>query len=727
MRKRLLVSLALLSLFTVSIASAATFKTASTITVGNTAGGFVVGDFTSDGNLDVAIVNTNNAQVYVGNGKGNFTPGPTTQTEPDAECIAVGDVNNDGKLDLVVAGANGTNILLGNGNGTFRSARGINNFNINTIAIADFNHDGNADLLLNGITLLLGNGNGTFQTGHDLNSAYSSFPVVVGDFNGDGKMDFAEINDNAVSSVVQVMLGNGDGTFQPPVVTTPPGFGLAGIAAGDFNGDGKLDLAAAVCSDQFCNAAGAADILLGNGDGTFQISEINAAFGLRPKLILTGDFNADGHTDIVEVNNSADFALFTGKGDGTFNPSRSWALPGGAFQGAVGDFNNDGHLDMITLDNQNFDGTVRVLAVVLSGSGPNFQAAPESFMNVPDALAAGDFNEDGKLDLIASNGFDNTGSVAAGQGNGLFIARPSFALLPPNNSASQVLVADFNGDHHLDVIAASNSKVGQLFLSLGNGNGTFHPGVRVNAGFHSGYFTAGDFNGDGILDVAAANFERSGSGDVQVALGNGDGTFQPPIVIAVGAVEPSYLAAGDMNGDGKQDLLVVASGIPSSMFVLLGNGDGTFQPPSPAITLGTYAVQPLLIDLNGDGKLDAVLQMNNSTQNLYVALGNGDGTFQTPQIYTLPGGPAYVSGTAVVADFNGDGHLDIAAPYVTFNGQFGIGLLLGQSNGTFTMGTPVNVVPGTMVGGDFNGDGKPDIVFDNPSANFVAALLNVSP
>jgi hypothetical protein len=723
----LTVVIAILASGLATLANAATFKTSSTITVGNFAGGFVVGDFTSDGNLDVAILNPSNAQIYVGNGRGGFTPGPTTTTAPDSESIAVGDLNNDGKLDLVVAGAGGTNILLGNGNGTFRSAKGLNNSNIQTIAIADFNHDGNADLLLDGITLLLGNGNGSFQTGHDLNSSYTTIPVVVGDFNGDGNLDFAEINDNALTPVVQVMLGNGDGTFQPAVVTTPPGFNLASLAGADFNGDGKLDLAVAVCSDQFRLAAGSADVLLGKGDGTFQAQQINAAFGQKPKLILTGDFNADGHTDIVEINGTADFALFTGKGDGTFNPSRSWAIPQGAFHAALGDFNNDGHLDLITINSLNFDGTIRMLSIALSAPGPNFQAAPESFMNAPDALATGDFNEDGKLDLIASSGFDNTGSVALGQGNGPFNARRSFPLLPPNNSASQVLVGDFNGDHHQDVIASSGSKVGQLFLSLGNGDGTFRPGVRVNAGVHSGYFTAGDFNGDGILDVAAANFERSGSGTVQVALGNGDATFQAPIVIGVGANEPTYLAVGDMNGDGKQDLVVVMYAIPSSMFVLLGNGDGTFQPPSPAVTLGTYAVQPLLIDLNGDGKLDVVLQMNNSTQNLYVVLGNGDGTFQAPQIYSLPGGPLYVSGTAIVADFNGAGRLDIAAPYGTSIGQYGISLLFGQSNGTFTIGSPVNIVAGIMVGGDFNGDGKPDIVFDNPSANFVVSLLNVSP
>jgi hypothetical protein len=724
-----MLSVMLVSLFALNLA-AANFKTPRIFNVANTADAFAVGDFNADGNLDVALVagnSTNTVQIYSGDGKGNLVPGPITSVLPDSQAIAAADINNDGKLDLIVGGANGVSVLLGYGNGGFRSGKAVHYNNTDTIAIGDFNRDGKLDLLLNGATFFAGNGDGTFQSGHDVGTRSSSFPVALGDFNGDGKLDFAMLDDSTSPTNLDIVLGNGDGTFQSAMVITPPNVGNRSIISADFNGDGKVDLAMTGCSDPYCNAAGVADIYLGNGDGTFQLQVFTAAVGYGPGSILTADFNGDHHLDILEVNNSSDFAVFTGNGDGTFNSSRSWALPVGAFSSvAVGDFNNDGQPDLITLNYQNNNAT-RILTLALGAPGPNFQAPPESFVSVADVLATGDFNEDGKLDVVASNGFNNLASVALGQGNGTFISRSSFTVLPPNNSAGEFVVGDFNGDHHLDLVTVSDNKFGQVFLALGNGNGTFQPGVRVNVGIHSNFVAAADVNGDGKLDLVATNYGTGGIGNVQVALGNGDGTFQSPTTVSVGSYDPNFLAIGDLNGDGKPDLLVVNGGNPGSFAILLGNGDGTFQSPSPSTTLGTYPMQPLLVDLNGDGRRDVVFQMNNLTQNLYVFLGNGDGTFLPPQIYNLTGGPSYVIGTPVVADFNGDGRLDIAAPYGAAIGSAGIDLLLGQSDGTFSMGPAISVSPGVLVGGDFNGDGKADIVFNNPYGNMIATLLNVSP
>jgi hypothetical protein len=166
---------------------------------------------------------------------------------------------------------------------------------------------------------------------------------------------------------------------------------------------------------------------------------------------------------------------------------------------------------------------------------------------------------------------------------------------------------------------------------------------------------------------------------------------------------------------------------PGSYITMLGNGDGTFQAASAPAALGTYPMQPILADLNGDGKIDMVLQMNSPTNNLYVLLGNGDGTFQAPEIFSLADGPGYVLGGAVIADFNGDGILDIAAPYGCCQiGVVGIGMLYGTGHGTFTQGPAIGVVPGMIVGGDFNGDGKTDILFGDAYSNMVSALLDVS-
>jgi hypothetical protein len=284
-----------------------------------------VGDFNRDGNLDIVVVEDGvglKAQVYLGNGKGSFTKGSSSQIAASSICVTVGDFNNDGILDLAIAGSEATDILLGNGDGTFQAAKQIPQSQIFSIATGDFNNDGKLDLLLNGQTILLGNGDGTFQKPSTFGTYLSYLPVAIGDFNGDHKLDFALLYNGATNSVI-TYLGNGDGTFQTPLTVELPGYQARSITAGDFNGDGKTDLAVSGCSDSYCNAAGTANILLSNGDGTFQVQTITELVGVKPGVILTADFNRDGKTDLVEINGSADITVWTGKGDGTFNVSQS--------------------------------------------------------------------------------------------------------------------------------------------------------------------------------------------------------------------------------------------------------------------------------------------------------------------------------------------------------------------------------------------------------------------
>ena len=710
-----------------SWATAPVFETPQSFAIAASANAFGVGDFNRDGNLDLVGVDQSGSRalVYLGNGKGSFTKGAAAQIASISECITVGDFNNDGILDLAIAGDTTTEVLLGNGDGTFQAGKKIQQPMINTISAGDFNNDGNLDLLLNGNTIALGKGDGTFQQPTTVNNYATSVPVAIGDFNGDHKLDFALLSYADASQVV-TFLGNGDGTFQTPLTTEIPGYYQQGIVAGDFNGDGKTDLATSQCSEGNCDGAGSANILLSNGNGTFQVQTITELIGFKPGVILAADFNRDGKTDLVEMNASDDMAVWTGKGDGTFNVSQSWALPPTPAYAAIGDFNNDGQPDIALISAEN-NGTLREMTVVLGTAGGKFLAAAESYAYAPDALATGDFNEDGKLDAIAGSGYDNTATVALGNGNGTFRALPSFPMMPVNNSADEILVDDFNNDHHLDIVSMSFTNLGQVVIGLGNGNGTFKPGVRISCGLEATFAVAGDFNGDGKLDLATTNYGRP-TGSVNICLGNGDGTFQPPTTIALSSgSQPNFAAATDLNGDGKVDLIVINSGIPGSYVTMLGNGDGTFQAASAPVALGTYPMQPILGDLNGDGKIDMAIQMNNSTDNLYVLLGNGDGSFQTPQIYSIIDGPSYVIGGPVIADFNGDGIPDLAAEYgCCQSGALGIGMLYGTGDGTFTMGAPIAVAPGMIVGGDFNGDGKTDILFGDGYSNMVSALLDVA-
>src|SRR6266700_2921229 len=242
--------------------------------------------------------------------------------------IAVGDFNGDGKLDLAVAnyGDNSFSVLLGNGDGTFQPPRTLP---IGThpalVAVGDFNGDGKPDLAIssvgdNTVSVLLGNGDGTFLAPQVTPVGLNPWYFAVGDFNGDGKLDLAVADygcpldcTSSPSNTVTVLLGNGNGTFLPgPSLTV--GNGPAGVAVGDFNGDGKPDLAVANLNDNTLS------ILLGNGDGTFQAPQTFAGVGTKPYFVAVGDFNRDGKPDLVITNHLGNtVTVLLGNGDGTFH------------------------------------------------------------------------------------------------------------------------------------------------------------------------------------------------------------------------------------------------------------------------------------------------------------------------------------------------------------------------------------------------------------------------
>ena len=374
--------------------------------------------------------------------------------------------------------------------------------------------------------------------------------IVAGDFTGNGRTDLAVVNggDNTVS----VLLGNGDGTFQPQV-TYAVGTGPFSILAGDFTGNGILDLAVANLNSN------SVSVLLGNGDGTFQ-PQVTYAVVSGPDSIVAGDFNGDGHLDLAVANvnpyGPGTVSVLLGNGDGTFQPQVTYAV--GLFPVAIvaGDFTGNGHLDL-AVANWNPDGTVSVLL----GNGDGTFAPQVSYAvgSGPGAIVAGDFTGDGHLDLAVSGSDPSTAagevSVLLGNGDGTFQPQVTYAV---GGEPDAIVAGDFTGDGRLD-LADVNEGQGTVSVLLGNGDGTFQPQVTYAtgaAGTEPFALVAGDFTGDGHLDLAVAYFsENSNSGSVTILPGNGDGTFQPePGTGNAVAVRPGAIAAGAFTGKGRMDL-----------------------------------------------------------------------------------------------------------------------------------------------------------------------------
>jgi hypothetical protein len=295
-----------------------------------------------------------------------------------------------------------------------------------------------------------------------------------------------------------------------------------------------------------------------------------------------------------------------------------------------------------------------------------FIAAP-TYTSIPGQLiGTGDFNGDGILDLVLVNAgttsdySDSAVSIIFGNGDGSFHSSGVSSIVGGFLPAGAI--GDFNGDGHLDVVVANYRSGGTASVLLGNSDGTFQAAQNTTIATGAAPYLAvggmavGDFNGDGHLDLAVTN---GGLDMVSILLGNGDGTFQAALNYTVPA-SPDSVAIGDFNHDGILDLAVASRGrksdlSDSNVTVLLGNGDGTFQPPqSYAASKGATTI--VVADFNGEGILD-LATIGNPSETLSVLLGNGDGTFQAAQNYYVA--PAW--GSLVVGDFNGDGLPDLAA------------------------------------------------------------------
>jgi sugar lactone lactonase YvrE len=364
------------------------------------------------------------------------------------------------------------------------------------VATGDFNGDGIPDIVVggqtvDGVTVFLGNGDGTFTQAPNSPIALSSgaLALAVGDFNRDGKADLAVL----VGGTVTIYLGNGDGTFtQAPGNPTAVGGSSASNdleAVGDFNGDGMLDLAVANGD----GGAGFVTILLGNGDGTFTQAVGNpVTVGTNPISIVVGDFNGDGIPDFATANfnYTGTVSVLLGKGDGTFTQAANSPITVGGFPYAISsaDFNDDGKLDLAVANSaytSNPPGTISILLGNGDGTFTQATGSPVAVGSTPHSASIGDFNGDGIPDIAAANEGSGTTTILLGNGNGTFTPA---ANTPPGlgNFLESIAVADFTGGGISDlVIGAQQGSATILLSALETATATANGVAPVGVGAHN--------------------------------------------------------------------------------------------------------------------------------------------------------------------------------------------------------------------------------------------------
>jgi hypothetical protein len=584
------------------------------------------------------------------------------------------------------------------------------------LASGDFNGDGQPDL----ITILPNNQNSTLIT--VLNQGNTNPPLTVTaalnfapisliavDVNNDKKLDLVA----SVGAGIAVLIGNGDGTFQTPVIN--PIVGAGKITAVDLNGDGYLDLVYTTStSPNLFHIA----VLLNQGisaPGVFSSNPVSYPLSityssLGPVLnIGSGDFNGDGKQDIFVGGTNT--AVFYGNGDGTLQAQQSPPVPTGLSGGAyfvAADVNHDGISDIAYLAAATSDTTVLSLQVMLGHSNGVFTVGSNLALGVAGIdqlglVTAG--TTGGNVNLAFIN---QTTTILRGDGNGNFSQGSSYpfsgTLFPiPGNNGNTDLALELSNQ-----VIDANQIQNQITRLVSNGDGTFQ-GIPTLPVGPSG-FAAADLNNDGLTDVLTVDTQNN----LVTSLGRGNGTFT--VTNRTTGVAARVVVTADFNADGDQDAVIITPGdgslypakpvVDSTLIFYKGNGDGTFQPSAPPVDLQVIgALSAIPGDFNGDGNIDIVVSYFNayldptSSYGLVFLPGKGDGTFGAP-VTLQESNLIAIEPLMLAADINNDHKLDILWSGLVF---------LGNGDGTFQLST-VSLPSPALAIGDLNGDGIPDVV-----------------
>lgn len=657
------------------------------------------------------------------------------------------------------------------------------------VRAADLDNDGDSDLVVaqqnfsNGFVVLKNLKKGFYASPVKYNSPAAAKDIVVADFNNDGLKDVALTNTGQgfTGNSIAVFMNRGKGRFTTPVNITV-GKGPTGITAADFDQDGDIDLAIT----NYRAPAGTVSILINKGDGTFNAATSFAA-GAAPFKIVAARINNDALPDLVIANENQKVNILFNSGNNNFSTRKELSVSLNTSSGntlenvQVADMDNDADNDILYSSAYTGDATGGIVAWFKNNGNGNFGAyTPIPLKNDSGGglISVGDFNNDGRPDVVAASYGPAGFNVVLNNGNDSF---QSLKKHTAGEGIESITTADVDNNHTADIVTSDFYSL-QVTVHRNFGNAIFPtPALFETNSIVPGALDAADIDGDGDLDVATSGSGIAATGiRVMVQKNNGDGTFASSVDYSVrtGGVQ---VKLRDLNGDGKPDLLYATAinAAPYDFHTALNKGDGTFGP------VQTWSMNSCgwsdidAFDLDNDGDLDVVVAewlgcfgSTDGGKRLYISKNNGHGVFAAPFLKTVDPGPSCLAGgdfnkdgkidivtghalsidvhlgtgtgdllapvrialnkspyDVIVRDLNGDGNLDIAT-CTEYNSE-GMSVIIGNGDGTFLPAQNYNGAyspdlrnESGITSGDVDGDGDIDLVVGNYASNDVSIYLN---
>ena len=758
-----------------------------------------IGDINGDGKLDLAIANSSSNTISIlrnissiGNISFNTKVDFTAAQGPQS--VAISDLDGDGKLDLAIANYNYANGGMNPGNivSVFRNTGNISTISFATkvdfasnsgplfIAIGDIDGNGKPDIAVAtaiGSVSILRNTSSigilSFASKVDFGANSNPQSVAVGDIDGDGKQDLAVANGSNFISVLRNTSIIGSVTFATRLDLPTAQSQLKSIVIGDLNGDGKLDLISG-------NSSGNSVSILKNKSsiGTISFeSKLDFGVGANPISLVIGDINGDGKPDLMAANNGGNSIGILRNNPQPFPPKIISIIPTIGKEGdtvsIIGKYFNNFPANNVVFFGANqatVSSSTDTTLTVIVPSGATF--APITVLNVsttfsasslqyfnpiyspnkdsitsadiapkvdfvtgstPTSVAIGDIDGDGKSDMVIVNNYSNSVSVLLNTGsNGTVSFAPKVDFVTGIAPIS-VAIGDLNGDGKLDLVVVNNSGNSISVLRNTSSGGTISFATKVDIVTGQVYsICIGDLDGDGRPDLVT-NYVSNNRVVIWRNIGNINNiNFTGVSTSTSTGTSPISIAIGDMDGDGKPDLITAnnyGSGLGGNSVSILRNTSSiTFFSFAPKVDIGTGAApQSVAIgDLNGDGKLDiAIANYGNNTVSLFANTSSIDTLGFAPKIdFTTGSNPTQVT----IGDINGDGKPDLAT---SNSGSNTVSILrnIGNSS-TISFYNKVDFTtsssPNSVAIGDINGDGKPDLALANTGSNTVSVLSNNS-